>query len=212
MSLDAIKKSIIEDASSRSSQIEGDASKEARRILNEAEEKAREITRRAEAEAKAEAERILKEAMEGAGIEADSILLDARNEAVERSLKHVLFELEDRLRKGEMKRILDMGIKQFREISDGDLTIRTSKKYADTVGKSQYKVEYGDVDGFMLYSQEGKVALNATIGSITSNESENARKLIADHLFGAKGHHAKKGASHASAKKPARHHAKGKKR
>ncbi len=183
MSLDAIRKSILSEAEEKASAMQSEAEKEAQKIVREAEEKAKEILRNAEADARKEAERMNKEAQAGAEMEANSMLLEARGAAVERSLKRVLSAAQDEISKTGMKKILDQSVKQFKEISAGNFVIKTGKKNADLFKKSAYEVEYGDVNGFMLYADQGKVALNATVESIVNKDADTARRLISDELF-----------------------------
>lgn len=218
MSLDSIRKSIISDAESKASAADSEASEEASRIVKEAEAKAKEILKNAQIEADKEAQRVRNEALAGAEMEANSTVLQARGAAVERSLKRVINGLEGELSKEYMKRILDQSIKQFREIAEGDIVVKTGKKNAALMKGMKYKVEYADVDGFMLYEDSGKIALNATVGSIAGKETDNARRLIAQELFSGRGRPAlapkKPKPRKADAKKAARpmKKAKGKKR
>ncbi len=152
MSLDAIRKTIISEAEAKASEIESEGNKEAHRIIKEAEDSAKEIIKNAQLDAQKEAERLHKEALAGADMEANSMLLEARGEVVERSLKKVLSEAEDEISKNSMKKILEQSIKQFKEISGGNFTIKTSKKNESLLKKTAYEVEYAEVDGFMLYT------------------------------------------------------------
>ncbi len=185
MSLDAIRKTILSEAEARAQAIQSDADKQAQRIVKEAEDKARDIVKNAQEDAHKEAERLNKEAQAAAEMEANSMLLEAKGQAVERALKRVLGGAEDELSKSGMKRILDQSVKQFKEVSNGNFTIKTGKKNAELLKKSGNDVEYGAVNGFMLYADNGKVALNATVESIVERQADNARKLISKELFGA---------------------------
>lgn len=187
MTLDAIKKSILSDAEAKASEIGSEATKEAHRIVKDAEERAKEIVRSAEQEAERETARLRQEAVAGAEMEASSMLLEARGEVVERVLKRVIDMVESELSKSSMQRILDMGVKQFRDVSSGEIVIRTSRKNAALLKGSKYEVVQDNVDGFMISTRDGKVALNATVGSIVERQADVARKLISDELFGERG-------------------------
>jgi V/A-type H+-transporting ATPase subunit E len=183
MSLDAIKKSILSDAEARASAMDGDADSEARRILKEADEKAKTILKDAELAAAAESERLRKEAQASAETEANSILLEAKGEAVERALKKVVSQAERTLSKDYAKRLFDSGLRQFKEISGPRMVIKTSKKNAAMFRGGKYNVEYADISGFMFYTEDGKIALNATIPNIVDKEKDVARKFISRELF-----------------------------
>lgn len=184
MSLDEIRKSILSEAQTKASQIDSEAAKEAQRITKDAEERAKDVLKNAEHEAAVEVGRLRKESEAGAETEANSMLIEARGYVVERSLKDVLGQAEKELSKNSMKQILDHSIKQFKQISGGNFTIKTSKKNSALLEKTAYEVEYDDVDGFMLYTDHRKIALNATVSNIVSHEEDSARKLIAEELFG----------------------------
>lgn len=185
MSLDAIRKSILSEAGSRASAIEAEAAKEASRIVKEAEERARNIVKDAEREAKAEAERLTGEAQAGVETEASSMMNGARSEAVERSLKKVMAGVRSEIAKSGMKRILDQGLKQFKETagSAGEIVVKTGKSNAGLVKGRGFRVEYGDVSGFVISTASGAIALNATIGSITERATDYARKAVSAELF-----------------------------
>ncbi len=188
MSLDAIRKSIVGDAEAKASAIDAEADSEAKRIVHDAEARAKEAIKSAEHEAEAEAERMRKEAVAGAETEANSIMLEAKGEAVERSLSSVASRLEPELARHGMKKILDSSIRQFKQIGVAEaFRIKTSKKNAQLLKGSKFDVEYADVDGFVICSLDGSVALNATVGSIVDRERDDARKLISQEMFG-KGH------------------------
>lgn len=183
MSLDAINKSILSDAEARVSAIDSDAGKESARIVREAEEKAKAILKAAEHEAQAEAERLRKEAEAGAETEANSILLEARGEAVERALKKVVSQVESTLSRDYAKKLFDSGLKQFKEIAGSRMVIKTAKKNAALFKDGKYNVEYADINGFMFYTEDGKIALNATVQNIADKEKDVARKFISRELF-----------------------------
>jgi vacuolar-type H+-ATPase subunit E/Vma4 len=184
MTLDAIRKTILEDAEKKAEEIAGEGTSEASRITKEAEDKAKAIIKDAEHEAQREAERLRKESDAGVEIEANSMLLSARGEAVERSLRKVLSGAEEHIQKEDMKKLLEQGIKQFSQITpESSIVIRTSKKNAPLLKGYEHRVEYKDIDGFMLCTSDGKIALNATVGNIVQSSAENARRIIAEELF-----------------------------
>ncbi len=188
MPLETLKKSITKEAEEKSAAIVEEAEKEASRIIKEAEEQAKEIKRVADAEAEKEAQRLRKEGESGTEIEASSMLLEAKNIAIERALQKSIGMLRGELSKKAMKKVLDQGIKQFAEVigSNSAMVIKTAKQNADIVKGMGHKVEYADIDGFILCSPDGKIALNATADSIIEGQAENARRFIEAELFGEK--------------------------
>ncbi len=184
MSLDAIRKSIIAEAASKVSAIEGEAEAESSRIVKEAQDNASGIAKRAEEEAKAEALRMKKEGEAGLESETASMITEARGAVVERVLRSVRSGVEKSLAKERMGDILKRSLKQFTVLTGStDVIIKTNKKNARLVNGSGYKVEYGDIDGFVLYTPDRKIALNATAESIVDREMDHIRKIVSDELF-----------------------------
>jgi vacuolar-type H+-ATPase subunit E/Vma4 len=185
MTLDAIRKSILSEAEEKASAIDSEAGKEVSRIVKEAEEKAKQIVKSAQADAEKEAERLRKEANASAETEANSMLLEARGSIIERSLKDVMDDVESELSKGSMEKIFKQGMKQFSDIAgEHDLIIKTSKKNEGMARAGGNKVEVDSINGFIFSTSDGKIALNATIESIAMHETDQARRFIADELFG----------------------------
>jgi vacuolar-type H+-ATPase subunit E/Vma4 len=184
MSLDAIRKSILSDAEAKASAVDSEAAAESKRILQEAEEKAKSILKAAEHAAQAEAERRRSEARAGAETEANSIILGARGDAVERELKRVTARAEALLSRDYPRKLFDSGLKQFKDIADSGFTIKTSKKNAGVLKGGKYNVEYADIDGFVFSTDDGTVSLNATAQSILEREKDFARGLVSSDLYG----------------------------
>jgi V/A-type H+-transporting ATPase subunit E len=186
MPLETLRKSITKEAEEKSAEIVKEAEKEASRIIREAEEQAKEMKKAADAEAEKEAQRLRKEGESGTEIEASSMLLEARDTATERALQKSLGRLRDELSKKTMKKVLDQGMKQFAELvgSGSAIVIKTAKQNADIVKGMGHKIEYTDIDGFIICSPDGKIALNATVSSIIEGQAENARRIIGAELFG----------------------------
>lgn len=203
MTLDAIKKSILSEAEEKSSAIDSDAERESAQLVKEADEKAKGIMKSAEQEATKEADRIRKEGEAGAEIESRSIIFSARGRAVERALKKVMSKVQSDVKNENMLKVFNSGLKQFKEISGhDDIIVKTNKKNASLLKGKDFEVEYGDIDGFMFYTSDRKIALNATVDSIVNDQQDLARKLIADELFGESKSAPKKVTMKVKAKKP----------
>ena len=201
MALDAIKKSILDEADSRSAAIAEESERQADAVMKEASERSKQIIRSAEADSAREVERLRRESASGVDMEVNAILLDARGRALERALKAAIGKVASAVEKGGMERILESSVKQFSSmIGSDDILVRTSKKNAPLLKGKGYEVEYADVDGFMLYTRDGKVALNATVRSIVDGELDYARRAIDSELFGAGTQAAPKRAPRASRK------------
>lgn len=191
MTLDAIRKSILDEAEENASSMEKESSKEAERIINDAESRAKQIMKDAEKDAEREAERLRKESKAAAEIEAGSMLLQAQGEAIERAVGETMEQLAKEARKANMRKLVEQAIREFAEASGGrEIVVRAGKKYADMVKGVDARVEYdNDVDGFVLSTSDSKISLNATVESLLESQSDAARRLAYDELFraGSKG-------------------------
>ena len=184
MSLDAIKKSILSDAQAKASAIDSEASSESKLILKEAEEKAKGILSGADAEAKAEADRLVKEARAGAETEANSMILEARGVAIERALKSVSSNVEKTISHEYSKKLFESGLAQFREVSNSTPKVITNKRNANLLKGTKFAVEYSDMEGFIFSTDDGRIRLNASVGSVVEKSLDGSRKLISKELFG----------------------------
>ncbi len=184
MALDAIKKSILDESDSKSASIAKEAKQKAESIAKEALERSKTILKSAESDAAREVERLKRESSSGVDIEVNSILLDARGKALDRSVKAVMDKVCTAIEREGMKKILEKSVKQFSEMTGSeDILVRTAKKNAPLLKGLGYEVEYTDIDGFMLYTRDGKVALNATLKSVVEGELDYARRVIGEELF-----------------------------
>ena len=184
MGLESIRKNILKDAAEKSAEISGEARGEAGRITKEANEKAKSIIKAAEEDSKAEAERLRKEAEAGAEMEANSIILSAKGEVIERSLARVMSEVKTELSKNYTKKIFDSGMRQFSQIADKDeMMVKTSKKNAALLKNFPGYIRYENVNGFVFSTKDGKVSLNAEIEEIARKQEEYAKKEIDTGLF-----------------------------
>ena len=186
MSLDSITRKIIEDARTRAAAIDAEAASHEKSVLAAARERVHEISKSAGRSAEEEAARIIAEAKAGAEIEANSMLLEARGAAVEHAMPGLLALVRRELLKSRLKAILDSGIRQFKALSEGEMVIATYGKGAQLIKGKQYKTEKGSAEGFMLYSADRKVALDATIDGVVRHRSDYARSVLAAELFGTK--------------------------
>ena len=183
MSLDAIKKSILSDAQAKASEIDSEASSESKRIIKEAEDKAKGILSRADSEAKTEANRLVKEARAGAETEANSMILEARGAAIERALKSVSSNVEKTISHEYSKKLFESGLTQFREVSNSTPKVITNKKNANLLKGTTFVVEYSEIDGFIFSTDDGRIRLNASVGSVVEKSLDSARKLVSKELF-----------------------------
>lgn len=182
MSLEAIRKSILSEAEAKAKAERGEADAEAERIVSGAHEKAKATFKQAQDEARLEGERMRREAAAGLETERNTMVIEAKGKVVEQALGRVRSEIEREIEKEDLERILKAGIKQFSEVSGGEMVVRTSKRNAALI-KGKYKVEYADVDGFVLCTPDKRIALNATVDSVVDRSLDEVRKMVAGEAF-----------------------------
>ena len=184
MPLDAIRKNILADAESKAEAIESEAAKESARILKEAQDEANSMLKGVQAESKKEAERLRKESEAGLETESNTMAIQARGAVIEHVLSSVVEDIKKSLERDSMEKILNASIKQFSELNTGeDFVVIASKKYSSMLNGKNYSTEYGAINGFMLYTKDRKIALNATIDNIVERNIDTIRKLVASEVF-----------------------------
>jgi vacuolar-type H+-ATPase subunit E/Vma4 len=183
MSLESITRKILEDAGARAAAIDKEAREAEDETLRAARERARAAIDRARSESSAEAQRIAAEARAGAEIEASTALLRAKGEATERGVADVMVLARRSLLRSKMPAILESSIRYFKRLSGDSPVIATDRRNAALVKGKAYKVEPGDADGFVLYSSDRSLSLDATVDSMVSREADAARGLVAAELF-----------------------------
>ncbi len=214
MTLEAIRKSLEKEAGSKASDMEKEASAEAERIISDAKQRAKQVANEIEARAANEMEKMQMESRASADIEAGAMLLEAQGEAVERSLRNVMSALSKEIGKTDMKKLLEKGLKEFeKSYGSRGLIISVSKKNAAIAKGLGAKVEYMDDNGFVITTEDGKIALNASAESLLASEKGSARSLVYEGLFGKPHAHVPSAVRKKNTKKVrARTKAKGKKR
>ncbi len=183
MSLEAIRKSILGEAESKAKAEQSEASSEAEKMVKEAESKAKALLKQAEAEAKAEETRMRNEAAAGLETERNAMVIEAKGKVVEKVLDSVKGQVERNIKSSNMDRMFKAAMKQFSELGDADdAVIRTSKKNAALM-KGRHNVEYTNVDGFVISTDDGKISLNATVDALVEGKTEEIRKIVSEEVF-----------------------------
>lgn len=200
MSLDSIKKDILSEAESKARAEEKAGSDEAASILSEARKRASEILKAAKAEAEHESERLRQENDAGLEIEAGTILNEARGLVVEKAVKELKELVDKELMRSQAEKLLKRAAKEFSEtIGSEDFAIRTRKSNASLLRNIEGRREYADIDGFVLVSDDGRMAMRIVPSEITDKYMDVLRKNVSARLF--KGH-----APHARSPASARKH------
>ncbi|MDE1822966.1 MAG: hypothetical protein KGH50_01440 [Candidatus Micrarchaeota archaeon] len=184
MSLDSIKKDILSEAESKARDEESAGSEEAGRIVSEAKKRAGEILKNARAEAEKEAERLRQESEAGLEIETDTVLNEARGAVIEKAVKELKAQVDRELMRNQIDKLLERAVKEFSEtVGNEDFTIRTRKGNASLLKSIEGRREYADIDGFVLVSNDGKMAMRIVPGEITGKYMDILRKNVSSRLF-----------------------------
>ena len=206
MSLDSIRKSILSESQARVRAIESEAEASSRKIIQEADSEAERLVKAAEDEARREAERILREGVAGAQVEASSKVIKAKSTALQEELESVMSSLAKRVSEKHMKEVLHEAMKQYALTGEDpkSAVIASSRENEHIAKAAGAKHEAADINGFAIRNKDGSVTLDATVESVISKVKEDALRLIDAELFGkpaeapkrkvaAKAKHAKRG-------------------
>jgi V/A-type H+-transporting ATPase subunit E len=160
--------------------------KNAGKIEEEAKEKAEEALRAAKKEASAYAKQESSERITSAKLSAKKIVDEARDDAVEASLKQVWSQFKsDSLRKGAYPPLLGRLISDgLRELGTTDAIIYVrdeDRQYVSGYRLSKLSQDYGG--GVMLESANGKIRVNRTLEEVFAQKKGEIRKQIYDKLF-----------------------------
>ncbi len=184
MSLNELRNEIEKEAKSSVSRIRKEGSDEEKRILKEAEEKAKEILKEAELEAEAIRERIRKEGDANIEMERKSILLQAREEVLEKEISKIREKIKSEAKKNYEK-IFDGAIKKFSQIvQKKDIVVCTGKENMRILKEHGIGGEYEDIDGFILSSKDNSISLDATIQHMIESNIESVKNFALDSFFG----------------------------
>jgi vacuolar-type H+-ATPase subunit E/Vma4 len=162
------------------------AESSARKIEQEASAKADEAVRGAKSEAAQFAKQESSERLTSAKLAAKKILDEARDEAVEASLRHIWFQFKaDSLHKGTYPQLLDGLVKEgLAELGTTDAVVYVRDEDRALVSGyqlSRLPPEYSG--GAILESPNGRIRVNKTLEEAFSQKKGELRKMIYDKLF-----------------------------
>lgn len=189
MPLDKIRKKILDESDAAVLAIDKEASEEAHKITSEARSQAKEIEKQSETETESETKRIQRESAAGLEIESNAILLEAKGAATENAVKDVSKEMARIIEEEYLPSMLKSGLKQFAASTSEKPIIKTSRKYSKIVQQMKLSAEYGDIDGFVIESNDGKVRLTISPDSILENNMEDIKSEVLAELFSGRGEH-----------------------
>jgi vacuolar-type H+-ATPase subunit E/Vma4 len=195
MPLEGLEKRILADASSRAEAIRADAKKQAEKIIAEAEAQAKKIEADAEKKARDEAARQEAEQMEGLELRGRSMLLEARNRAMERALAKLKKLVARRIKKKGYGRLISMAIEEAEKVApQEELTLVIGKNEARMVRNFAGRIKYGKAgNGFELRNRDGSVRLDVTIDGLFEKNRQDIETLLLRAAFANRSGAAKRG-------------------
>lgn len=194
MPLDRLEKRVLADASGRAQAIEAEAKTHAEKILAEARAQAKEIEAAADKKTIDEIARQEAEQLEGLELQERSMLLEARNKAMEGALARLKKLVIARIRKKGYERLISRAIEEAGNVAPQDeLTLVIGKKEAKIVRSFAGRIKYGEVgNGVELRNRSGSVRITATIdGLFEENKQEIETMLLQAAFSGRRGGAAK---------------------
>ncbi len=185
MSLEEIKKSIDKEAKSESAKIISAADTESERILKEAGERALEITGHAKGEAKKEAERVSKERISGAEIEANSVLVAAKESVISKGAVAVKRDVASKISKKLIEKSVSAAIKELSKVANkNDIIIKCGKKNEAALKKLGFEVVRSADDVLLVSTRDGTISIDASAESLAAKMDGDIRSLLNEKLFG----------------------------
>jgi V/A-type H+-transporting ATPase subunit E len=197
MPLDALQKEILDDAQKRAEAVEAKAKKEADAIVKEARAKADEADKAFERELADEMARIGLEYKSLREMQERNLLVSAKEKLLDDLVEKVRESVIKRARERGYKKLFDAAISEAEKISPmKDLTIVMDKDDAKYARSFTGKVKYGAVDGLVIYAGNGRIKIDATLGTLFDRNREAIKEAIRRSVFGER--------KKATARKPAR--------
>ncbi len=163
-----------------------EADRNASKIEGEAKEKADESLRAAKKEASAFVRQESSEKITSAKLAAKKIVDEARDDAVEASLKQVWLQFKsDSLRKATYPQLLERLVKEgIRELGTQDAVVSVRDEDRQLVSgyrASKLPSEYSG--GAIVESANGRIRVNKTLEEVFSQKKGELRKQIYDKLY-----------------------------
>jgi len=187
MSMENLKKSLLQEAEKEASAITSKAEKEASAIISAAREEARKRKEEARARAKGLVAAEKTEKLSGAQLRAKKIVSEAKSKVVEENLGIVWREFsrfpEDKRYEGLLKK----WIAEAEESLGGKTVVSVNEKDAKLAKKFSKNVSAKAVDiagGAIIFSQDGKVSIDSSLESVFRHNEPEARKIVFNDLSG----------------------------
>lgn len=188
MSLEEIRKTIEKEARAEADRVTEEGDREADSAVAEAKQKALEILKAAKAEAQKEADRIKREMLSGAEMEANGIILAAKESVLEHGVGPVMRASVRELSGKKSDKLIESAVKSFGKLAPkGEIVVKTGKKNIQAVRNLGFLAVEGSRDELTLSTKDGRISLDASAKSIVEQHEKEARSILAARLFGKEG-------------------------
>ena len=196
MSLEALQKEIEKKGRDEAKSVENMAHKEASLIFDEAKKHAKSIDAQVKEAIKQEVSRLQNEYAANSDLARNTILVSARDAVVDEVFEKVRKDVAQDLRERQRK-IFENAAKMAKQIGPIEkMRYVINKKDSDFVKGWKGNVEFRDmVGGVIIYSEDSKVKIDASIDTMIENNADMIKTIINDVV-----HHPRK--SSGNAKKP----------
>lgn len=205
MSLDALQKEIEKKGKEEARSAEDIAHKEASLILDEAKKHSKKVNDEAKEWIRHEIKRLQNEYSANSELARNTVLVGAKDSVVDEVFAKARKDIIEQIRK-KQNRIFDQAAKAAKELGPIEkMRYIVNKKDAQLVKQWKGRVEFSNIiGGVIIYSEDEKVKIDASIDTMLENSSESIKAIISDAIYHARklGGSTKKTASKAISKKP----------
>ena len=187
MSMENLKKSLLQEAEKEASAITSKAEKEASAIISAAREEARKRKEEARARAKSLVAAEKTEKLSAAQLRAKKIVSEAKSKVVEENLGIVWREFSKLPDEKNYGGLLKKWIAEAEKSLGGKTVVSVNEKDAKIAKKFSKNVSAKVVDiagGAIIFSQDGKVSIDSSLESVFRHNEPEARKIVFNDLSG----------------------------
>ncbi len=187
MSMENLKKSLLQEAEKEASAITSKAEKEASAIISAAREEARKRKEEARARAKSLVAAEKTEKLSAAQLRAKKIVSEAKSKVVEENLGIVWREFSKLPDEKNYGGLLKKWIAEAEKSLGGKTVVSVNEKDAKIAKKFSKNVSAKAVDiagGAIIFSQDGKVSIDSSLESVFRHNEPEARKIVFNDLSG----------------------------
>ncbi len=184
MSLEALQKEIEKKGKDEARNLESLARNEASLVIDEAKKHAKRIDSETREAIKQEVKRLQNEYAANSELARNTIVVGARDAVVDEVFERMRKNLADDLRE-KQKKIFDNAAKIAKDLGPIEkMRYVINKKDAELVKSWKGKVEFGNlIGGVVIYSEDAKVKIDASIDTMLDNNAQNIKSIISDSIY-----------------------------